>query len=69
MEKESKHEHPVKCPICGNYTFDEEDDETMCSVCGWINDSICNHSHDLSGSMKMNFNEAKEAWAEGRPIE
>lgn len=67
-DKERKSKYPVKCPICGNYAFDEEDDDTMCEFCGWINDSVCNYSHDIHGPLHMSFNEAKKAWAEGRPI-
>ena len=28
-------EEKYKCPVCGEYFFDEYDDYTECPVCGW----------------------------------
>ena len=29
-----------RCPVCGRYVFDYENDLDMCVVCGWSNDYI-----------------------------
>ncbi len=62
-------ENSVKCPLCGEYTFSEDDDDTMCSNCGWINHGTALAFPDSRFALHMSFNEAKKAFAEGRPIE
>jgi hypothetical protein len=62
-------ENSVQCPVCQQYTFDEEGDHTMCFNCGWLNDELLIAYPDLHGALEMSLNEAKKAYAEGRPIE
>ena len=60
----------IRCPICGNMAFEEEDDYDICEVCGWENDS----AHFLSPDQyhgpngKWSLNDAKKAWAEGQTL-
>lgn len=60
----------IKCPVCGEYTFEEENNFEICAVCGWENDGIQKDDPDEKDcANRMSLNEAKKAWAEGRPIE
>ena len=58
----------VKCPVCGEYTFDEPDDYTYCENCGWFNSDFLLNIDGVSGPLNMTFEEAKKAYAEGREI-
>ena len=59
----------VRCPVCGEYTFDEPDDYTYCDNCGWFNSDSMLNIDGFSGPLYMTFEEAQKAYAEGRPIE
>ena len=59
-----------KCPVCGQYEFPEEDSFDICDVCGWEDDGLQESEPDYKGGAnQMSLNQAKEAWAEGKPIE
>ena len=30
----------LKCPVCGQFYFEERDDYDLCPVCGWFNDGF-----------------------------
>ena len=56
-----------KCPVCGQSELEEFD---ICPICGWENDFVQFGKPDYSGGAnKMNVNEAKAAYAQGKPIE
>lgn len=59
----------VKCPVCGEYSFDEPDDDTYCDNCGWFNSDLMLNVEGFTGPLNMTFEEAKKAYEEGRPIE
>lgn len=59
----------VRCPVCGEYTFDEPDDDTYCENCGWFNSDLMLNVKGFTGPLYMTFEEAKTAYAEGRVIE
>ncbi len=59
----------VKCPVCGEYSFDEADDYTYCDNCGWFNSDFMLNIDGFTGPLNMTFEEAKKAFAEGRSIE
>lgn len=59
----------IKCPVCGEYEFEKEDDYDICEVCGWENEKFqFDYPDEDGGANKMSLNEAWKAWAEGRPI-
>lgn len=60
----------IKCPVCGQYEFEMEDDYDICNVCGWENEKYqITHPDEEGGANRMSLNQAKKAWAEGKPIE
>lgn len=51
-----------KCPVCGRYTFQENDDYDICPVCMWENDGLQNKYPDLAGGANdISLNQAREA--------
>lgn len=59
----------IKCPVCGKYTFAEEDDHDICDVCWWMNSRYQLNHPDYSGAAnKMSLNEAKAAYARGEKV-
>lgn len=62
-------EKSIKCPVCGKYEFDEEDDFDVCPVCMWENDGLQNKNPDYAGGAnQMSLNEARKAYKEGREV-
>lgn len=60
----------VKCPVCGKYEFEQEDNYEICEVCGWENEKYqLNHPDEENCANQMSLNQARKAWAEGRPVE
>lgn len=58
-----------KCPVCGEYTFEEENDFDVCDVCFWENDGIQAKNPDYKGGAnKMSLNEARAAYARGEEV-
>lgn len=59
-----------KCPVCGKYEFDSDGSFEICEVCGWQDDPVQMENPDESMcANQMSLNEAKAAYAEGRPVE
>ena len=59
-----------KCPVCGEYEFDSAGSFEICEVCGWQDDSVQMENPDEGMcANQMSLNEAKAAYAEGRPVE
>ena len=47
-----------KCPICGNYYFQEFDGLEECAVCNWVINIVQYDNHDFSeGSNTLSVNE------------
>lgn len=60
----------IKCPVCGEYEFEEVDDYDICEVCGWENERYqFDHPDEEDCANRMSLNQARKAWAEGKPIE
>ena len=54
----------VKCPVCGGYEFEEENDFDVCDFCGWENDGVQNDDPDYRGGANfVSLNEAKTNYA------
>lgn len=58
-----------KCPVCGKFEFEAEDDNDICPVCRWENDGVQYDDPDYAGGAnEMSLNEARKAYAEGRKV-
>ena len=50
----------IKCPVCGKYTFDRENDFDICDTCGWENDGVQYGDHNYAGGANdLSVNEAR----------
>lgn len=57
------------CPVCGTKCQGEYDEYDVCENCGWEDDHLQRDEPDYSGGAnEMSLNEARKAWAEGKPI-
>lgn len=59
-----------ECLVCGNFTLDENSLFDICDVCNWEDDPSALKHPDVDnwGPNKMSLNEARKAWAEGKPV-
>jgi len=58
----------IKCPICGKYLFQKENDFDICPICNWENDGIQYDNPDETDcANEMSLNEYKAAWEAGKP--
>lgn len=62
-EKITRYGKKIKCPVCGQYEFEEEDDYDICPVCFWENDSLQNNDPDCAGGANILFGECM--WVDG----
>ena len=53
---------PHKCPVCGEYEFEDECSYDICPVCGWEDDDW----FEGGGANEMSLEEAKEDFAKKR---
>ena len=59
----------IKCPVCGEYEFERENNFEICEVCGWENDGLQMDDPDEENCANvMSLNQARKAWAEGRKV-
>ena len=59
----------IKCPVCGQYEFEEEDDFDGCPTCNWQNDGLQNDEPDYwGGANEMSLNDAREMYKKGIPL-
>lgn len=59
----------IKCPVCGEYEFECENNFEICEVCGWENDGLqMDDPDERDCANEMSLNEARKAWAEGRRV-
>jgi hypothetical protein len=57
------------CACCGAKTIPIGSVNAICEICGWQDDRTQNSNPDYTnGVNKMSLNQAKQAWAEGKPI-
>lgn len=58
-----------KCPVCGKYEFPKEGSLEICEVCKWQDDMFQEEFPDeCCCANRMSLNEAKKAYAEGKPV-
>ena len=49
----------ILCPVCGQHSFDEDNDFEECPVCGWVNDGVQRADPDYRGGYnRISLNEA-----------
>lgn len=52
-----------------NFTLEEHSIFEICDVCNWKNDDVAlKYPNELCGPNTMSLNEARKAWAEGKPV-
>ena len=58
----------LKCPVCGEFKFDEWNDLDLCEVCAWRNDVLYLGEPDkrVGGAIKISLNEYREAYKNGQ---
>ena len=53
----------IKCPICGQYEFEEENNFEGCDVCHWQNDGVQMDDPDYwGGANDLSLNDYKAQW-------
>lgn len=63
-------EKTVKCPVCGNLSFDDDDESyDFCEVCNWCHNEYQEKYPDEDALANiMSLNEAKEAYKNGEAV-
>lgn len=52
-----------KCPVCGEFDFEEHNSLEICEVCGWQDDAVqVNNPDSTDGANKISYNQACEAY-------
>ncbi len=52
-----------KCPVCGQFEFEEYNSLEICDVCGWQDDAVQAELPDSDvGANHMSLNQAKERY-------
>ena len=60
----------LMCPVCGKHQFEYLDFYEVCPVCGWEDDGLQRDEPDYEGGAnRMSLNQAREAWAQEKPVE
>jgi hypothetical protein len=53
----------IKCPVCNNCYFEEDNDFDVCDICGWENDGIqLDDPNYRGGANPMSLNEYRRDW-------
>lgn len=51
----------MKCPVCGKYEFEEENDFDICPYCDWENDRYeLKHPDSGGGANGISLNQARK---------
>lgn len=59
----------IKCPICGQYEFEQENNFDICPICNWENDGVqMDDPDEPECANKMSLNQAKKAWQNGEKV-
>ena len=57
-----------KCPVCGEYEFEEFGSYDICPICGWEDDPQEGNVKDCRGGANhMTVEEYRERWQSGDP--
>jgi len=53
----------IKCPVCGERNFEEDNNFEVCCVCGWENDGVQLDDPDFRGGANdESLNERRAQW-------
>jgi len=53
----------IKCPVCGQYEFEERDDYDSCDICCWQNDGLQMSNPDFwGGANDLSLNDFRAEW-------
>jgi len=53
----------IKCPVCGQYEFENDNDFDSCNTCLWQNDGVQLDDPDYwGGANDLSLNDYKAAW-------
>ncbi len=59
-----------KCPVCGEFEFDEYCSLEICEVCGWQDDAVQEKSPDyIGGANSISLNQSIEVWKQTKDID
>lgn len=58
---------PHKCPVCGEYEFEDEDSHDICPICGWEDDGMETFP-DMLSACGLTFPEAVERFRHKRTL-
>ena len=69
MEEQRIKDRMNACVCCGSFTIPKDSRAEICDVCTWQDDDPWQNNPNRSGGAnKMSLNEARKAWAEGKPV-
>lgn len=57
---------PHKCPVCGEYEFEDELSSDICPVCGWEDTGFENEPNEKPSPYMMSYNERLEWFKQKR---
>ena len=53
----------IKCPVCSEYEYEEDNDFDICDICGWENDGVqLDDPNYRGGANRVCLNEARAKW-------
>jgi len=53
----------IKCPVCGERNFEDDNNFEVCDVCGWENDGVQLDDPDFrGGANNESLNERRAQW-------
>jgi hypothetical protein len=53
----------IKCPVCGQYSFERKNNFEVCEVCGWENDGVQLSNPDYDGGAnELSLNQFRDKW-------
>jgi hypothetical protein len=55
----------IKCPVCGQFSFERMNNFEVFEVCGWENDGVQYGNPDYDGGAnELSLNQFREQWQE-----
>ena len=57
---------PHKCPVCGEYEFEDDLSYDICPICGWFDNGLEIDPHDETGGPTQKFLDYKKRFEESR---
>ena len=58
-----------KCPLCGQYEFNQYNSMEFCPICGWFDDALYENDPDYHGGLyTISLNNARKLWESGETV-